>query len=155
MVGLTRNPCHDLHRLRRGALNHFFSKSSVSRLEPVIHSAIEKLISQLRAHSRTGKPVAINMAFSCVTTDVVTKYALAKSYNFLGSPTSEPNFHRAIIAGTDMDPWFKQFPWLITLMNRLPQSLIMRINPEAAIYVRFQEDIRNQIREARTVCHRI
>lgn len=139
-------PGHDLHRLRRGALNRFFSKSSISRLEPVIHNAIEKLVSQLQTHSGTGKPVAINMAFSCVTTDVVTEYAFAKSYNFLGSPTFEPNFHRAIIAGTDMGPWFKQFPWLITLMNRLPQNLIMRINPEAAIYVRFQEDIRNQIR---------
>ena len=139
-------PGHDLHRLRRGALNRFFSKSSVNKLEPVIHNAIEKLITQLQTHAGTGNPVAMNMAFSCVTTDVVTEYAFAKSYNFLGSPTFEPNFHRAIIAGTDMGPWFKQFPWLITLMNRLPQSLIMRINPEAAIYVRFQEDIRHQIR---------
>ncbi|KAF4910811.1 Cytochrome P450 monooxygenase sdnE [Colletotrichum fructicola] len=138
---------HDLHRLRRGALNRFFSKSSVNKLEPVIHNAIEKLVSQLRTYKRSGKPVAINMAFSCVTTDVVTEYAFAKSYNFLGSSTFEPNFHRAIIAGTDMGPWFKQFPWLITLMNRLPQSLVMRINPEAAIYVRFQEDIRRQIRQ--------
>ncbi|EMD90794.1 hypothetical protein COCC4DRAFT_127633 [Bipolaris maydis ATCC 48331] len=137
---------HDLHRLRRSALNRFFSKSSVSRLEPVIHNAIEKLVLQLQKHSGSGKPVAINMAFSCVTTDIVMEYAFAKSYNFLGSPTFEPNFHRAIIAGTDMGPWFKQFPWLITLMNRLPQSLVMRINPEAAIYVRFQEDIKNQIR---------
>ncbi|KAK2030379.1 oxoglutarate/iron-dependent oxygenase [Colletotrichum zoysiae] len=140
-------PSHDLHRLRRGALNRFFSKSSVNRLEPVIHTAIEKLISQLRTHAGSGNPVAINMAFSCVTTDVVTEYAFAKSYNFLDSPTFEPNFHRAIIAGTDMGPWFKQFPWLITLMNRLPQNLVMRINPEAAIYVRFQEDIRRQIRQ--------
>jgi cytochrome P450 len=139
-------PGHDLHRLRRSALNRFFSKSSVNKLEPVIHNAIEKLISQLQTYAGSGIPVAINMAFSCVTTDVVTEYAFSKSYNFLGSPTFEPNFHRAIIAGTDMGPWFKQFPWLITLMNKLPQSLVMRINPEAAIYVRFQEDIRHQIR---------
>jgi hypothetical protein len=100
-------PGHELHHLRRGALNRFFSKSSVSRLEPVIHNVIEKLVSQLKTHSVSGKLVAINMAFSCVTTDIVTEYAFAKNYNFLGSPTFEPNFHRAIIAGTDMGPWFK------------------------------------------------
>lgn len=140
-------PGHDLHRLRRGALNRFFSKASVTQLEPIVHTAIEKLISQLRTHAGSGKPVALNDAFSCMTTDVVMEYAFAKSYDFLGSPSFQPNFHRAIIAGTDMGPWFKQFPWLIFLMNKLPESIVTRMNPEAAIYVRFQEDIRQQIRK--------
>lgn len=137
---------HDLHRLRRGALGRFFSRASVSRLEPVIHRAIEKLTSQLQTHRDSGQPVTMTMAFSCLTTDVVTEYAFSKSYDFLSSPTFEPNFHRAIIAGTDMGPWFKQFPWLMTVMNRLPQPVVMWINPEAAVYVQFQEDIRSQIR---------
>lgn len=140
-------PGHDLHRLRRGSLNRFFSKASVTKLEPIIHNAIEKLISQLQTHTGSGNPVAMTMAFSCMTTDVVTEYAFDKSYDFLGSPTFVPNFHRAIVAGTDMGPWFKQFPWLITLMNKLPRSIVTWINPEAAVYVQFQEDIRRQIRQ--------
>ncbi|OAQ58690.1 cytochrome P450 oxidoreductase [Pochonia chlamydosporia 170] len=138
---------HDLHRLRRGALNKFFSKAAVTRLEPIVHNAIEKLVSQLETYAGADKPAPMTMAFSCMTTDVVTEYAFAKSYDFLNSPTFEPNFHRAIIAGSDMGPWIKQFPWLITLMNKLPKSIVMCINPEAAIYVQFQEDIRRQIRQ--------
>lgn len=138
---------HDLHRLRRGALNRFFSKASVTKLEPMIHTAVEKLCAQLDGHADTGNPIKLNNAFSCMTTDVVTEYAFAKSYNFLDSATFEPNFHRAIIAGSDMGPWIKQFPMLIALMNRLPKWLVTKINPEAAIYVQFQEDIRRQIRE--------
>lgn len=141
-------PGHDLHRLRRGALNRFFSKASVSKLEPIIHSAIEKLIAQLQTYAGSGSPVAMNSAFSCMTTDIVTEYAFAKSSGFLSSPTFEPNFHRAIIAGSDMGPWIKQFPWLVTLMNKLPERIVVRINPEAAIFVKFQENIRRQIREA-------
>lgn len=140
-------PGHELHRLRRTALNSFFSKASVTKLEPIVYSAIEKLISQLQGYAGTDRPVTMNSAFSCLTTDVVTEYAFAKSYNFLLSPSFEPNFHRAIVAGSDMGPWIKQFPWLLTLMNRLPQSVVMRVNPEAAIYVQFQEDIRRQIRQ--------
>jgi cytochrome P450 len=141
-------PGHDLHRLRRGALNRFFSKASVTKLEPIIHSKIEKLVAQLLGHVGSGEPVVLNMAFSCLTTDIVTEYAFAKSYDFLNSPTFEPNFHRAIVAGSDMGPWIKQFPWLMTLMNKLPKSVVMKINPEAAVYVGFQDDIRRQIRQA-------
>ncbi|KAE8143640.1 cytochrome P450 [Aspergillus pseudotamarii] len=142
-------PGHDLHRLRRGALNRFFSKASVTKLEPIIHRAIEKLVAQLEHHyTGTNSPVTMTMAFSCMTTDIVTEYAFAKSYGFLDSATFEPNFHRAIIAGSDMGPWIKQFPWLISLMNKLPQTIVARINPEAMVYVQFQEDIRRQIRQA-------
>lgn len=140
-------PGHDLHRLRRGALNRFFSKASVTKLEPMIHKAVEKLCAQLESHAGTGNPVKMNNAFSCMTTDVVTEYAFAKSYNFLDSPTFEPNFHRAIIAGSDMGPWIKQLPCLIALMNSLPKWIVMKINPKAAIFLQFQEDIRRQIRE--------
>ncbi|KAL4998500.1 cytochrome P450 [Aspergillus recurvatus] len=143
-------PGHDLHRLRRGALNRFFSKASVTKLEPIIDSAIGKLCTQLESFSGSQRPVKMNMAFSCMTTDVVTEYAFAKSYNFLDSPTFEPNFHRAIVAGSDMGPWIKQFPFLMTLMNVLPKWILTRINPEAAVYVQFQEDIRRQIREVRS-----
>ena len=138
---------HDLHRMRRGALNHFFSKASVTKLEPIIHKAVEKLISQLQGYAGTGRPATMTMAFSCMTTDVVTEYAFDTSYDFLDSPTFEPNLHRAIIAGSDMGAWTKQFPWLMTLMKSLPPAIIARINPEAAVFVRFQEDIRCQIRQ--------
>nr|POE75179.1 nonribosomal peptide synthetase sirp [Quercus suber]POE94740.1 nonribosomal peptide synthetase sirp [Quercus suber] len=139
-------PGHDLHRLRRSALNRFFSKASVNRLEPMIYSAVEKLASQLRKYVDTGDPINMTMAFSCLTTDVVTEYAFSKSYNFLNSPTFEPNFHRAIIAGTDLGPWTKQFPWIIPLMNMLPSDIVTRINPEAAAFVEFQQDMRRQIK---------
>ncbi|KAL4813108.1 cytochrome P450 [Aspergillus spinulosporus] len=141
---------HDLHRLRCSALSRFFSKSSVAKLEPIIESAIRKLCTQLESYSGTQRPVKMNMAFSCMTADVVTEYAFAKSYNFLDSPTFEPNFHRAIIAGCEMGPWIKQFPVLMAVMNVLPNWILMRINPEAAVYIQFQEDMRRQIREVRS-----
>ncbi|KAL4732999.1 cytochrome P450 [Aspergillus similis] len=140
-------PGHDLHRLRRGALSRFFSKTSVTKLEPIIESAIRKLCTQLESYCGSQRPVKMDMAFSCMTTDVVTEYAFAKSYNFLDSPTFEPNFHRPIVAGADLGPWVKQFPAMLKVMDSLPKWILTRINPEAAVYIQFQEDIRRQIRE--------
>ncbi|KAJ6134167.1 cytochrome P450 [Penicillium sp. IBT 18751x] len=140
-------PSHHLHRLRRGALNPFFSKSSIQKIEPVIHKAIEKLCQQLQTYAGTEKPATLNMAFSCMTTDIVTQYAFNKSYNFLDSPTFEPNFHRAIVAGSDMGLVVKHFPWLLSLMKSMPPWLVTKINPEMVIYLKFQEDVRKQIKD--------
>ncbi|OJD28710.1 cytochrome p450 [Diplodia corticola] len=139
---------HDLHRLRRGAMNRFFSKASVVKLEPLIKDTINKLCTQLETHyAGTGQPATLNMAYSCMTTDVVTEYAFARSYSFLDSPTFEPNFHRAIVAGSNMGPYTKRFPWLLAFMRCLPSALVSRLNPEMDVYLRFQEDVRKQIAE--------
>jgi hypothetical protein len=60
------------------------------------------------------------MAFSCLTTDVITEYAFGQSYNFLDSSTFEPNLRPAIFASLSNGPLFKQLPFIITLMQSLP-----------------------------------
>ncbi|KAI9837891.1 MAG: hypothetical protein M1837_002681 [Sclerophora amabilis] len=136
---------HNLHRMRRGALNPFFSKASVTKLEPIIHEKIEKLCRQLKTYEGSGSPVDLTMAFSCMTTDVVTEYAFAKCSNFLDSPTFEPNFHSAIIAGSNMGPFTKPFPWIFPLLRALPDSFVMRLVPDMGYFVQWQRDMRKQV----------
>jgi hypothetical protein len=106
--------------MRRGALNRYFSKASVSILEQQIHEKAQKLCDQLESHAGSKKTVDLTMAFSCLTTDVITEYAFGQSYNFLDSPTFEPNLRPAIFASVSNGPLFKQLPFIITLMQSLP-----------------------------------
>ncbi|KAI1281075.1 putative cytochrome P450 [Xylaria sp. FL0933] len=138
---------HDMHRLRRGAMNRFFSKASVTKLEPTIHDKVDKLCRQLSTHIGTQNSVQLNMAFSCFTTDVVTTYAFAKCYEFLDDPSFETNFHAPIVAGTDLGPYIKQFPFIFPLMQSLPDSWVSALNPQMGIYLQFQRDVKAQIRE--------
>ena len=141
--------------MRRGALNQFFSKASVTKLEPIIKQVVDKLCSKLELHAGTGKPIKLSMAISCMTADIVTEYSFARSYNLLDSPTFEPNLHRAIVAGTDLAPFIKRFQWMLTLMKSLPEyelycnwertssnvgssSIVEKINPEMGVYLKFQ-----------------
>ncbi len=112
---------HDLHRFRRDALSPFFSKASVAKLDPLIQSKVRQLCSQMEKHAGSGKPVSISMAFSCMTTDVVTEFAFTRTYNFLDSESFEPNFHKAIAAATEMGPVVKHFPWMLTLLLAIPE----------------------------------
>lgn len=111
---------HNLHRARRGAVNRFFSKASVAKLEPLLVTTIRKMCAQIETYAGTGKPLELAAAFSCVTTDIITEYAFARSHHFLDSPTFEPNLRSAILKGGEMVPLVKQFPWFLRLVKAAP-----------------------------------
>lgn len=51
---------HDLHRKRREALNPFFSKKSVTNLEPMISQKVEQLHQHLEYHLKHQKHVNLS-----------------------------------------------------------------------------------------------
>jgi cytochrome P450 len=65
---------HDHHRLRRSALNPFFSKRSIAAFEPVIQSTMNQLCLALEGYVADGNPVELrrgsssnNCYISCVS----------------------------------------------------------------------------------------
>lgn len=61
---------HDLHRIRRTALNPFFSKQSIFKLEPVIRDLVARLCGRFEQFRGTGNPVNLGHAYAALTTDV-------------------------------------------------------------------------------------
>ncbi|KAH6674962.1 putative cytochrome P450 [Halenospora varia] len=142
---------HDLHRLRRGALNRYFSKASVAKLEPTINQVVQKLCAQIQKHAGSGNAVTLSSAFSCMTTDVVTEYAFARSYDFLStdSPGFETNLHEAILGGSEIGLFVKQFPWMLRILQALPPAVVGKLNPTMKSYLTFQKDMKAQIQEVK------
>jgi cytochrome P450 len=87
---------HDLHRLRRNALNRYFSKTAVTNFESYIRETAEYLCSRLQSHSNS-EPVTISTAYSSFTTDGIAEYCFGKSYDYLDRPNFMPNLQ----AGND------------------------------------------------------
>lgn len=54
---------HDMHRMRRAAMNPFFSKASVRRLQPLIHERVGKLLSRIKGFKTSGEPLTISLAY--------------------------------------------------------------------------------------------
>ncbi|KAJ0344066.1 hypothetical protein KNSL1_009713 [Colletotrichum chrysophilum] len=77
---------HDLHRLRRGALNPFFSVRSVTQLEPLIRSKVEKLSARFGEIAQTGEVVRLDAAFMALTMDIICDYAFANDRKYLDEP---------------------------------------------------------------------
>jgi cytochrome P450 len=58
---------HDLHRLRRAALNPFFSKTSVRNLQPLIDAKLDFFIERFEEFHKSGEVMVINHAFAALT----------------------------------------------------------------------------------------
>lgn len=83
---------HELHRMRRSALNPFFSKQTVMRLEPIIKTHVDHLHRRLNEFFGTGQVVNLSDAFTCLSADVIGSYAFGKEYGFLDSKDFNPRW---------------------------------------------------------------
>ena len=129
--------------MRRQALNRFFSKAAVSRLEPTIYRVISKFCEKIESYAGSGIPVTLSSAFICMTTvraalrlrkwfsknitnflkDIVTEYSFGWSYHFMDSPlpTFQPNFASETDAAMELNHFMKQFSWLYRVLRVLPE----------------------------------
>jgi cytochrome P450 len=110
---------HDHHRLRRNALNRYFSKTAVNKFEPYISSTAEKLCKKLEMYANLG-PVTISTAYSSFTTDVITEYCFENSYNFLDGEDFLPNLQAGNDSLGELLPLLKQMPWMHSVMRLVP-----------------------------------
>jgi len=129
---------HDLHRARRMPLNRYFSKASVTRLEPRISSYASKLCSNLKTYAGSGKPIDLAAAISCYTTDVVTEYAFARSFGCLEDLSFTYSFRGALSEMGKSVNWIKHFPVLLKVLLSLPDSVVDILNHDLSIFYKFR-----------------
>jgi cytochrome P450 len=115
---------HELHRIRRGALNRYFSKAAIAKLEPLIHNLADRLCNKLLARKGDGKPIEITMAYSCLTTDIISSYAFGQAEGFLDQPDFTPNLRATILATAGPTAYVRQLPFLFYLIASIPEYVL-------------------------------
>jgi hypothetical protein len=130
---------HDVHRRRRAALNPFFSKAAVARLEPEIQQLVNQLCGRLMEFQASGKPADLGLAFAALTADVVTEYSFGKAYECLKAPDFNPQLYEAVQANVKTTVLAKQFGWIVPLSRSLPHWMVKAFNPLMMQMVYFAE----------------
>ncbi|EXJ85668.1 hypothetical protein A1O1_06034 [Capronia coronata CBS 617.96] len=136
---------HEHHRLRRQALNPFFSKAKVRSLQPLIEEVAHTLLARFEDFRQQGQPLTVSLAFAALTNDIAEQYALGRNDNRVSAKDFDPSFHDASVAGARMGHLTKQFPIIFTIMQALPDSVAVMMDPNMASYVKLQRDIKSQI----------
>ena len=124
---------HNLHRLRRAAINSFFSKQKVTQLQPVIQRLTDKLCRKLEKIKEAEEVVPIECAFDAFTMDVITEYSLDTSFGYLDNPGWSSDFRELERAFGEMGYLQKLFPPLLDIMNSLPNWLLLAMNPRVGL----------------------
>ena len=136
---------HDLHRLRRGALNPFFSARSVTQLEPLIKSKVEKLSVRFDQLAETQEVFRLDAAFMALTMDIICDYAFARDRRYLDKPDFQLLWKQTIIGAFEGGALGRQFPWMLPLMKRLPLSVVAAINPAVGNLLQWQGLVKEQV----------
>ncbi|ORY11484.1 cytochrome P450 [Clohesyomyces aquaticus] len=136
---------HDVHRVRRAALNPYFSKAKVRSLQPQIEHVVNKLLDRFAGFRKTGEPIPMSLAFAALTNDIAMQYAFGRNEKRIEAENFDPSFHDASVAGSVASHLIKQFPWILSTMQSLPDSVVVKLSPDMGSYVKMQSDIRHQI----------
>lgn len=93
---------HELHRIRRAALNPYFSKRSIAEYAPVIQSVVDKFCARLEEATGTGVLVNLKYAYAAVATDVINEYCYSRTHNAVLTPDFNVGFYESVMALSKM-----------------------------------------------------
>lgn len=120
---------HDLHKMRRMALNPFFSKQAVQRLEPMIQSKIDLLCERLREWALRERVLDVETAMMALTTDIIFEYSFGYSYNSLAQEDLAAFWNSSFKENMGSSVLFRYFPLLGRVVTSLPLWVIKIVSP--------------------------
>lgn len=122
---------HDLHKVRRGALNQFFSTTAVSKFEHKIHAAADRLTERMKHCIEDNQPIPIGFALRCVMIDVIFEYLFGKQPYLTCKEDWGRDFYSAWRNLWEMGPILRQFPTLMLVFRFAPRWLLKIMSPAA------------------------
>lgn len=120
---------HDLHRTRRAALNPFFSKASIRRLDPIIQRTLENLLKRFSACAKTGDIMTMKLVFNAATSDIISDYTFGACVDFLKRDDYNAPFFDSIAGTFEFAWWLMHMPWLASLRHSIPAPVLPYIMP--------------------------
>ncbi|TVY65505.1 Cytochrome P450 monooxygenase sdnE [Lachnellula suecica] len=120
---------HDHHKMRRSALNPFFSTKAVTELEPVLKSKVELLASRFQQAQMTGEVIRLDAAFMALTFDIICQYSFANGSNMLAKDDFNLAWKELLITLFEGGALLRQFPYLNSIMKAVPDGMMRAMIP--------------------------
>ncbi|KAF7864391.1 hypothetical protein EAF04_006525 [Stromatinia cepivora] len=137
---------HKLHRERRAALNKYLSKKTVGKLEPMLLDMSDKLCGRIEEFREKREVLDMRIVYQCFITDVITLYALNRSWNHLDSPNFSPLWVETIAETVKLGHLLTQFPILLPIALNLPRWFLKLTKPGFALLMDFRRAIEIDIK---------
>ncbi|KAL8808403.1 MAG: hypothetical protein Q9200_004294 [Gallowayella weberi] len=132
---------HNLHGKRRAALSPMFSSRAISKAAEIMKGQVELLCNTFRDHLASGSPLELRTVFTGFTMDTVSLFAMGKSMGVQNDQSRAKTWVEAIKGISKTTPVAKQFPWLLSLGQKIPLGFIRRMNPAMAEVLQIHKDM--------------
>ncbi|KAF7511511.1 hypothetical protein GJ744_004099 [Endocarpon pusillum] len=136
---------HEHHRLRRSALNPFFSKRSIIGIEPLVQDKVKKLCNAVERYIQSGKPLELQTAYMALTLDVISHYAFGESFELSEKEGFSPEWKKALLNVIESATVNRHLPWLADCLMLLPDSVAARLSKPIAFFLQVRKDVRKQV----------
>ena len=130
---------HDQHRFRRGLLNNYFSKKSVTELSPIIQQKLSMLMQRFQKASQEGNVLHLDDAFNALTGDIISQYVWGVSAGFLDDENFKNEVRQALTEMSNLVHVSKFFPMLATMFKAMPRWLVAKLRPGATAVLDMQD----------------
>lgn len=120
-----------LHRIRRAALNPFFSAQVISRFRPHLQHATDRLCERMAACAEHGEVVPLFYAYRCLTVDIISEFVFGSQLGLLDREDWGRAFYAAYRSLWDLSPLIRQFPIIMTAAMAMPRWMTAVLNPRA------------------------
>lgn len=128
------------HKIRRNALAPFFSTNKIRAHNPFMQSLVDKISQRLATeYAGKGKVLILNDVFGCLSGDVITNLAFARSYHLIESETWESPFTNAVNNMVHTTHWTAQFEWVLPIMNVIPDKIVGTLVPIFQPIIQFRQ----------------
>ncbi|KAI0538394.1 cytochrome protein [Xylaria digitata] len=139
-------PEHDIHRIRRNALNPFFSKRAISERAQLIQGHMDVLCRRLKSEFQgCDRVLVVNDMLACWTTDIITEYCFDRRYNFIKEPDFKAPLIKSLIDLIERVHWITQFAWLAKIMFCLPDVIVGWTDPLMKNGIQFSKELSIQV----------
>ncbi|KAL2074104.1 hypothetical protein VTL71DRAFT_7882 [Oculimacula yallundae] len=136
----------EIHRIRRGMLEPFFSRRNVMSLEYIVQERAQKLSDLVATKLARNEAVDLHHTFRSISVDVITEYAFGSCYNLMDKEDLGAEFF-AMVNGIGPCMWvFQQWPFLAKIVIALPPSIVKHINGPLKQMMNLREHCRVQVR---------
>ncbi|KAK0448933.1 cytochrome P450 [Desarmillaria tabescens] len=131
------------HKTRREMMAPFFHRRAVLRLESVVQTTVDKLISRLSENA--DEPVDFYFAFRAVALEVIATYCFGQSFGSLDVPGFRHQLLLNIAIQIQILWVWKWFPLLPVVLMNLPDFIILRLDPTLRANLDLRDMLTKQI----------
>ncbi|KMU91869.1 CND5p [Coccidioides immitis H538.4] len=123
-----------VHRLRRGAMNPFFSRGFVLKHESLVQDLVQKFCRRVEEFARDEEIVPLSLGFTCLTRrdHIICSEPVVSI--FKKHPDWHPHWGQTLKDASKLSVITKQVAWTLPIPKCFPQSWAKALNPGLALF---------------------